>query len=59
MICVDDADAAVERAVKAGAKVVQPVEGPFRGDRMGTVVDPIGHKWMLGTHKEDVSPEEM
>ncbi|TWI04619.1 PhnB protein [Luteimonas cucumeris] len=59
MIYADDADAAVERAVKAGAKVVQPVEDQFWGDRMGTVVDPFGHKWMLGTHKEDVSPEEM
>jgi PhnB protein len=59
MIYVEDADAAVERAVKAGAKVVQPVENQFWGDRMGTVVDPFGHKWMLGTHVEDVSEDEM
>ena len=26
---------------------------------MGTVVDPFGHKWTVGTHMEDVSPEEM
>ena len=26
---------------------------------MGTVVDPFGHKWTLGTHIEDVAPEEM
>lgn len=56
---VDDADAAVERAVKAGAKLIQPVENQFWGDRRGTVVDPFGHKWMLGTHVEDVDPEEM
>jgi PhnB protein len=59
MIYVPDADAAVDRAVKAGAKVVQPVENQFWGDRVGTVVDPFGHKWMLGTHVEDVSEEEM
>jgi PhnB protein len=59
LIYVPDADAAVERAVKAGAKVLQPVENQFWGDRMGTVADPFGHKWMLGTHVEDVSPEEM
>ena len=58
-IYVPDADAAVQRAVKAGAKVVQPVEDQFWGDRMGTVEDPFGQKWMLGTHVEDVSPEEM
>jgi len=59
MIYVPDADAAVDRAVKAGAKLVQPVENQFWGDRVGTVVDPFGHKWMLGTHVEDVSDEEM
>ncbi|MFD0739971.1 VOC family protein [Lysobacter koreensis] len=55
----DDADAAFERAVKAGARVDRPVQDQFWGDRMGTVVDPFGHKWTLGTHVEDVSPEEM
>ena len=59
MIYVPDADAAVDRAVKAGAKVIQPVENQFWGDRVGTVVDPFGHKWMLGTHVEDISDEEM
>ena len=54
-----DCDAAFERAVKAGAKVDRPVEDQFWGDRMGTVIDPFGHKWTLGTHIEDVSPEEM
>jgi len=59
LIYVPDVDAAIDRAVQAGAKVVQPAEDQFWGDRMGTVVDPFGHKWMLGTHKEDVSAEEM
>lgn len=59
MIYVPDADAAVDRAVKAGAKLVQPVQDQFWGDRSDTVVDPFGHKWMLGTHVEDVSDEEM
>ena len=59
LIYVEDADQAIDRAVKAGAQVVQPPEDQFWGDRMGTVVDPFGHKWMLGTHKEEVSAEEM
>ena len=59
MVYVPDADAAVQRAVKAGAKVVEKVMDQFWGDRVGTVVDPFGHKWMLGTHIEDVSPAEM
>jgi PhnB protein len=59
MIYVADVDAAIDQAVKAGAKLVQAAEDQFWGDRMGTVLDPFGHKWMLGTHKEDVSDEEM
>ena len=59
MLYVPDADAAVERAVRAGARVLQPVENQFWGDRVGTVVDPFGQKWMLGTHVEDVSDAEM
>ena len=59
VIYVPDADAALDRAVKAGAQVLQPVEAQFWGDRAGTVVDPFGHKWMLNTHVEDVSREEM
>ena len=55
----DDVDAAFDRAVKAGGQVDKPVENQFWGDRMGTVVDPFGHKWTLATHVEDVAPEEM
>jgi len=54
-----DCDAAYARAVQAGAKGDRPPADQFWGDRMGTVVDPFGHKWTLGTHIEDVSPEEM
>nr|WP_295375294.1 VOC family protein [Pseudoxanthomonas sp.] len=59
MIYVEDADAAYARAVKAGARADRPVKQEFWGDRIGTVVDPFGHKWSLSTHVEDVAPEEM
>lgn len=55
----DDVDAAFDRAVKAGGKADKPVKDEFWGDRMGSVVDPFGHKWTLATHVEDVAPEEM
>ena len=54
-----DTDAAFERAVQAGAKVVKQVADQFWGDRMGTVADPFGHQWTLGTHIEDVAPEDL
>ena len=59
MIYVPDADAAHAQAIQAGAKEGSPVKLEFWGDRIGTVVDPFGHKWSLATHVEDVEPEEM
>ena len=56
---VDDADAFVARAVKAGAKLTMPVDDMFWGDRYGKLEDPFGHHWSVGTHVRDVSPEEM
>lgn len=59
VLYVEDVDAQFQQAIAAGAKELRPVEDQFYGDRMGTLVDPFGHVWSLGTHKEDVSPEEM
>jgi uncharacterized glyoxalase superfamily protein PhnB len=56
---VDNADATVERAAKAGAKITMPVADMFWGDRYGQLVDPFGHHWSVGTHIRDVSMEEM
>lgn len=56
---VKDADAAFQKAIDAGATSVMPVDDMFYGDRVGQVVDPFGYKWMIATHKEDVSYEEM
>ena len=56
---VENADATVERAVKAGAKVTMPLADQFWGDRYGKLEDPFGHHWSIGTHVRDVSMEEM
>jgi PhnB protein len=56
---VPDVDAAFERAIAAGGKVIYPVKDQFYGDRSGSLIDPFGHKWTIATHIEDVSPEEM
>ncbi|GAC1449712.1 MAG: Dot/Icm type IV secretion system effector PhnB [Isosphaeraceae bacterium] len=56
---VEDADAVFNQAVAAGAKAIRPVSDQFYGDRSGKLEDPYGHVWNVGTHKEDVSPEEM
>lgn len=59
MVYVEDVDRQYETAVAAGAKPLRPVEDQFYGDRMGTLMDPFGHVWSIGTHIEDLSPEEL
>ena len=54
-----DVDRAFQRAIDAGARAEQQPSDQFWGDRMGTVTDPFGHKWMLATHVEDVPPQEL
>ncbi len=56
---MEDVDKTFKQAVKAGAKETLPVQNMFWGDRFGRLTDPFGHKWMLATHIEDVSPAEM
>ena len=45
---VPDADAAWERAVKAGAQVLMPLDNQFWGMRYGQLKDPFGHHWSIG-----------
>src|SRR5438309_292276 len=56
---VENVDAAVERAVAAGAKLIQPVEDKFYGDRTGGIEDPFGYRWYIATHKEDLTTDEI
>jgi PhnB protein len=56
---VEDVDALVEQAVRAGAKITMPLDDMFWGDRYGKLQDPFGHDWSVATHIRDVSTEEM
>jgi PhnB protein len=56
---VPDVDKTVAKAVKAGATLVTPVQDMFWGDRFGRIEDPVGNKWSIATHREDVPPREM
>ena len=56
---VEDADAAFNQAVAAGATVTMPVMDMFWGDRYGKLVDPFGHHWSIAEHLEDLTPEQM
>ncbi len=56
---VKDVDSFFLNALREGAKELQSLEDKFYGDRAGSLIDPFGHKWTFGTHKVDVSIEEM
>jgi PhnB protein len=56
---VENCDAAIKRALDAGATVVMPAADMFWGDRYGMVTDPFGHKWTFATHVKDMTTAEM
>lgn len=58
-IYTGDCEGLFEDAVSAGAKILLPISKQFYGDRSGMVEDPFGHRWIIATHMEDVSPKEL
>jgi len=56
---VEDVDAVVERAEKAGATVRLAPTEMFWGDRYAQLEDPFGHSWSVATHVRDVDPSEL
>jgi|SRR4051794_39938913 PhnB protein len=47
LLIVDDPDAAIVRAVQAGATQVHPASDEH-GWRLGRIADPFGHHWEIG-----------
>jgi len=58
-VYVPDVDTAFKQAINAGATETMPVMDMFWGDRCGNLTDPFGYSWMIGTHKRDLTPEEI
>ena len=56
---VDDADAMIDNAVRAGATLERAPSDAFYGERSGAVRCPFGHRWLIGHSIEDVSVDEM
>lgn len=56
---VPDADAAYQKAIRAGATSIMEPMDQFYGDRSGGVKDPAGNSWFVSTHIEDVSAGDM
>ena len=58
-VYVADVDAVHAAAVAAGGTALTAVEDAFSGDRMGIVVCPFGHRWVIMTRTEHLSPAEI
>jgi len=56
---VPDTDATYKKALAAGAVSTMEPANQFYGDRNAGVRDQNGITWWIGTHVEDVSPEEL
>lgn len=58
-LTVPDVDAAMERAVAAGASVHAAAHDAFWGVRTGEVLDPSGHRWAFDRTLREVPVEEI
>jgi PhnB protein len=56
---VEDVDSVVQAAAEAGATIAMEPEDQFWGDRLGHVIDPFGHVWLIATRVENLTPEEI
>ena len=54
-----DVEGRFQRALDAGATVVNPLEDQFWGDRYGVVRDPFGHQWSLAESVREVDVSEI
>ena len=58
-VYVPDADATFQQVVAAGGTTVMPVADMFWGDRAGQIKDPFGYSWMIATHKQDLTGDQV
>jgi PhnB protein len=57
-VYVEDVDAALERALARGARMLVPAQDQFWGDRTAWIVDPAGHVWTIATRAETTTAEQ-
>ncbi len=56
---VSDIDATLALGEEAGGTILRAAKNEFYGDRAGMLLDPFGHKWMLGSKRETLSAAEV
>lgn len=58
-VYVPNVDEAFKQAIDAGATIGMPVAEMFWGDRCGSLKDPFGYSWMIATHTQDLTKEQI
>jgi uncharacterized glyoxalase superfamily protein PhnB len=58
-VYVPNVDEAFKQAVAAGGTETMPVADMFWGDRVGQIKDPFGYLWMIATHKQDLTDDQI
>ncbi|MGO9017537.1 MAG: VOC family protein [Syntrophobacteraceae bacterium] len=58
-VYVQDADATYKAALNAGGQSLDGPTDQFWGDRVATIKDFAGNRWMIATHVEDVDSDEL
>jgi len=58
-VYVDDVDAHLEDAKRAGATIITGLEDKVYGDRSYLAEDPEGHQWNFAQHVREVTPQEI
>src|SRR5256714_10802490 len=56
---LENADAAFDRAMKAGCTVKMPMSDQFWADRFGQAEDPFGNQWGFTTQHEDLTHDQI
>lgn len=56
---VPDAEVTFAAALRAGATIISPMQPRFWGVVSGVLLDPFGHRWIIATRVEDLSPEDV
>ena len=57
-VYVQNVDSTIEKAVRAGAKILLPAKDQFWGDRTGRILDSEGHVWTISSRIEETTPTE-
>ncbi len=56
---LDDVDTVFARAIEAGGRAISLPQERFWGARSGSLLDPFGHRWVITTQLDDLSPDEI